>query len=66
MPASPCWPGSLQYGVSIRIIAWIDTSTCSNVDTWGSQLGPAQVPSSDRQTLPFAYRFGLMRLPHAQ
>ena len=31
------------------------------VDVVGSQEGPAQVPSSDRQTFPQLYRLGLNR-----
>mmetsp|Transcript_34891 Transcript_34891/g.84295 ORF Transcript_34891/g.84295 Transcript_34891/m.84295 type:complete len:211 (-) Transcript_34891:421-1053(-) len=52
-------PGSLSHGFSTKIRAWIDTSTCNRLDLSGSHLGPDQVPSSERHTLPHGYRFGL-------
>ena len=48
--------------------AWIDTRTCSTVDDCGFHSShdwrPVHVPRSERQTLPFSYRFGLMRSPY--
>ena len=41
---------------------WMEMSTCSRVDVFGSQPGPDQVPSRDRHTFPQLYRLGLKRM----
>ena len=63
-PLSVLWyfsnPGSLKKGSSTKIKLWIEINTCNNVHL-GCQLGPAQVPSKDKHTLPSLYKFGLKR-----
>lgn len=54
VPAEDAQPGSLRYGSSLRIMAWIEMSTCKSVDVPATQPGPLHVPSRDRQTLPSA------------
>jgi hypothetical protein len=51
----------LAHGISTRIDDWIERSTCASVDVPGIHPGPSHVPSSDRHTLPSAYRLGLKR-----
>ena len=57
VPCSPSKPGSLKYTYSLMIMAWIDKSTCSKVETLGSQFSdalPLQVPNKLKHTLPHA------------
>ncbi|KAH9845684.1 hypothetical protein Tdes44962_MAKER01115 [Teratosphaeria destructans] len=61
LPRAPSRPGSLQYGSSTKIMACTLTSTCRSVLCPGRHGSPDHVPNSERQTVPSAYRFGLMR-----
>ena len=64
MPICSWYPGSFQKGCSTRMSAWMETKTCSSVLTAGfhsSPRVPCHVFSSDRHTLPSAYRLGLKR-----
>lgn len=47
--------GSWRIGRLTSMSDWMDSNTCSKVDSFGTHPGPDQVPSRERHTLPSLY-----------